>query len=229
LRAVLGYLPQDFGVYPNLSAIEFLEYMAALKGLDAATARRRIDELLQMVNLVEARRRPLGGFSGGMRQRVGIAQALLNNPQLLIVDEPTAGLDPEERVRFRHLITELAGERIVLLSSHIVSDVEATVSAIALIRGGRLIRHDAPEALLAMVEGSVWEWIIPSTDLERVRKQYLVSGTLRRSEGVRVRAVSKEKPSLDARAVAPNLEDAYLHCIGIRADANDGNTTPETK
>jgi ABC-type multidrug transport system ATPase subunit len=229
LRAVLGYLPQDFGVYPNLSAIEFLEYMAALKGLDAATARRRIDELLQMVNLVEARRRPLGGFSGGMRQRVGIAQALLNNPQLLIVDEPTAGLDPEERVRFRHLITELAGERIVLLSSHIVSDVEATVSAIALIRGGRLIRHDAPEALLAMVEGSVWEWIIPSTDLERVRKQYLVSGTLRRSEGVRVRAVSKEKPSLDARAVAPNLEDAYLHCIGIRADANDVNTTPATK
>jgi len=214
LRAVLGYLPQDFGIYPNLSAIEFLEYMAALKGLDAGTARRRIDELLQLVNLVEARKRPLGGFSGGMRQRVGIAQALLNDPQLLIVDEPTAGLDPEERVRFRHLITELAGERIVMLSSHIVSDVEATVSAIALIRGGRLLHHAPPEKLLAAVDGKVWEWIVPSGEVDRLRRAMLVSGTLRRSDGVRVRALSAEQPSPEARAVPPNLEDAYLHFIG---------------
>ncbi|MEW5876101.1 MAG: ABC transporter ATP-binding protein [Candidatus Zixiibacteriota bacterium] len=214
LRAVLGYLPQDFGIYPNLSAIEFLEYMAALKGLDAAAARRRIDELLELVNLVDARKRPLGGFSGGMRQRVGIAQALLNDPQLLIVDEPTAGLDPEERVRFRHLITELAGERIVMLSSHIVSDVEATVSAIALIRGGRLLHHAPPEELLAAVEGKVWEWIVPSGEVDRIRRAMLVSGTLRRSDGVRVRAVSTEQPSTEARTVPPNLEDAYLHYIG---------------
>jgi ABC-2 type transport system ATP-binding protein len=117
LRATLGYLPQDFGVYPNLNAVEFLTYMAAIKGLDGKTARRRIDELLQIVNLIDARKRPLGGYSGGMKQRVGIAQALLNDPQLLIVDEPTAGLDPEERARFRNLLSELSGERIVILST----------------------------------------------------------------------------------------------------------------
>ncbi len=119
LRNVLGYLPQDFGVYPNLNAYEFLEYLAAVKGIEAGTAKKRIGELLDLVNLTEAAKRPLGGYSGGMRQRVGIAQALLNDPQLLIVDEPTAGLDPEERVRFRNLLSELSGERIVILSTHI--------------------------------------------------------------------------------------------------------------
>src|SRR5579872_2298552 len=122
LRAVLGYLPQDFGVYPHLNALEFLSYMAALKGVGGNVARRRIEELLQVVNLTEARKRPLGGYSGGMKQRIGIEQALLNDPQLLVVDEPTVGLDPEERVRFRSLLSDLAGERIVMLSTHIVSD-----------------------------------------------------------------------------------------------------------
>jgi ABC-type multidrug transport system ATPase subunit len=120
LRAVLGYLPQAFGVYPNLSAIEFLEYMAAIKGLDARAARRRIDELLELLNLTEAEKRSIGGYSGGMKQRIGIAQALLNDPELLIVDEPTVGLDPEERARFRNLLSSLSGERIVILSTHIV-------------------------------------------------------------------------------------------------------------
>src|SRR5579859_935756 len=137
LRGVLGYLPQDFGIYPNLSAIEFLEYLAAVKQIPSRTARQRIAELLELVNLVEAARRPLGGFSGGMRQRVGIAQALLSDPQLLIVDEPTGGLDPEERLRFRNLLSDLGGDRIVILSTHIVSDVEATASSIALIDQGR--------------------------------------------------------------------------------------------
>ena len=127
LRATLGYLPQDFGVYPNLNAVEFLEYMAAIKGIAPQPARQRIDELLQLLNLAGAARRPLGGYSGGMKQRVGIAQALLNDPQLLIVDEPTVGLDPEERVRFRNLLSDLAGERIIILSTHIVSDVDADI------------------------------------------------------------------------------------------------------
>jgi ABC-type multidrug transport system ATPase subunit len=155
LRNVLGYLPQDFGVYPNLNTQEFLEYLAAVKGLDATAARRRIDQLLNLVNLADVRSRPLGGFSGGMKQRVGIAQALLNDPQLLIVDEPTAGLDPEERVRFRNLLSELSGERIVILSTHIVSDVEATATDIALISNGALVAHAAPEDLLRRVEGRV--------------------------------------------------------------------------
>src|SRR5208337_3712340 len=184
IRTVLGYLPQDFGVYPNLNAVEFLEYLAAVKVVDAATAARRIDELLELVNLSEVRKRPLGGYSGGMKQRVGIAQALLNDPQLLIVDEPTAGLDPEERVRFRNLLSDLSGERIVILSTHIVSDVEATATDIALIAKGSLVAHATPEALLLQVEGKVWEWVVPSADLTQAKQQFLISSTTRRSDGV---------------------------------------------
>ena len=212
LRSVLGYLPQEFGVYPNLNAVEFLEYLAAVKGLDAASAKRRIDELLNLVNLTEARKRPLGGFSGGMKQRVGIAQALLNDPQLLIVDEPTAGLDPEERVRFRNLLSELSGERIVILSTHIVSDVEATATDIALIEKGSLVAHATPEALLLLVEGKVWEWVVPSTELNAAKQRFLVSSTTRRSDGVHVRVLGDE-PAPGAQPVAPNLEDAYLYCL----------------
>ncbi len=212
LRRVLGYLPQDFGVYPNLNAVEFLEYLAAVKGLDGATARRRISELLELVNLTEARKRPLGGFSGGMRQRVGIAQALLNDPELLIVDEPTAGLDPEERVRFRNLLSELSGERIIILSTHIVSDVEATATDIALIAQGQLVAHASPEELVAQVEGRVWEWVIPSAELNAARQRYLISSTTRRGDGVHVRVLGEEPPR-GAVAVTANLEDAYLYCL----------------
>ncbi len=213
LRAVLGYLPQDFGIYPNLNAFEFLEYMAAIKGLDGKLARRRIDELLSLVNIGEARRRPLGGYSGGMRQRVGIAQALLNDPQLLIVDEPTAGLDPQERVRFRNLLSDLSGERIVILSTHIVSDVEAIASDIALIKAGRLIEHAPPERLLQAVEGQVWEMVVPGNELSALKRRLLVGGTALRSDGVHARIVSVESPGNHAVRVAPTLEDAYLYFI----------------
>jgi ABC-2 type transport system ATP-binding protein len=212
LRAVLGYLPQDFGVYPNLNAVEFLEYLAAVKGLDAATSRRRIDELLNLVNLADVRKRPLGGYSGGMKQRVGIAQALLNDPQLLIVDEPTAGLDPEERVRFRNLLSDLSGERIVILSTHIVSDVEATATDIALIAQGTLVAHASPEDLLRQVEGKVWEWVLPSAELNAAKQEYLISNTARRSDGVHARVLA-DVPPVGAQAVTPNLEDAYLFCL----------------
>lgn len=212
LRATLGYLPQDFGVYPNLNAVEFLQYLAAVKGLDAASSRRRIDELLNLVNLTDVRKRPLGGYSGGMKQRVGIAQALLNDPSLLIVDEPTAGLDPEERVRFRNLLSELSGERIVILSTHIVSDVEATATDIALISQGTLVAHASPEELLRKVEGKVWEWILPSTELSRARQQYLISNTVRRSDGVHARVLNNVSPD-GAQPLTPNLEDAYLFCL----------------
>jgi ABC-type multidrug transport system ATPase subunit len=222
LRAVLGYLPQDFGIYPNLNAVEFLEYLAALKGLDGPTARRRIQELLQVVNLFDVRKRPLGGYSGGMKQRLGIAQALLNDPQLLIVDEPTAGLDPEARVRFRNLLSDLAGERIVLLSTHVVSDAEATATEIAVINKGHLLRYGAPEHLLQIVEGMVWQWVIPSMELSTIKQQYLISSTARRSDGVHIRVVAEVAPASDAQPAAPTLEDAYLYLI---SSAN-GSTRP---
>jgi ABC-2 type transport system ATP-binding protein len=210
---VLGYLPQDFGIYPQLSAFEFLEYLAAVKGLEPFSARRRVDELLSVVNLTDVRDRPLGGFSGGMRQRVGIAQALLNDPQLLIVDEPTAGLDPEERVRFRNLLSELSGERIVILSTHVVSDVEAVATDIAILNHGLLLAHDSPESLLAAVSGKVWEIVVPSAALPAIQPQHLITSTAHRSDGVHVRVVSNSPPMPQAQPREPTLEDAYLASI----------------
>jgi ABC-2 type transport system ATP-binding protein len=213
LRRVLGYLPQDFGVYPNLNAREFLAYVAALKGIEAKAAWRRIDELLGVLNLSAAAKRPLGGYSGGMRQRVGIAQALLNDPRLLIVDEPTVGLDPDERARFRYLLTDLAAEKLVILSTHIVSDVETTAERVAVMKGGRILVHATPEALISTVEGKVYAWTIPAHELPHIRERFLVSGTLRRSDGVRVRVVSETPPDSRAEAVRPTLEEAYLYAV----------------
>ena len=213
LRRTLGYLPQDFGVYPHLNALEFLDYMAAVKGLEANYARRRVKSLLDLVNLGEARYRQLGGYSGGMRQRVGIAQALLNDPQLLIVDEPTAGLDPQERIHFRNLLSDLSDERIVILSTHIVPDIEATATDIALIRSGSLIRHALPEEFLKDVAGMVYEMVIPGTQLSEIKNKMIVSNTTHRQDGVHVRVISPDRPEVKALSVEPCLEDAYLYYI----------------
>jgi ABC-type multidrug transport system ATPase subunit len=220
LRSKLGYLPQDFGVYPNLSALEFLQYIAAIKGLDARSAHRRIEELLVLVNLVHAAKRPLGGYSGGMKQRVGIAQALLNDPQLLIVDEPTVGLDPEERVRFRNLLSDLSGERIIFLSTHIVSDVEATATEIVIIHKGCKLQHAAPEKLLQTLEGKVWQWVVPSEALPALKQKYILSGVVRRQDGIQVRAVSEAAPASDSQSVAPSLEDVYLQLVSQNGAAS---------
>jgi ABC-2 type transport system ATP-binding protein len=220
IRSVLGYLPQDFGVYPNLNADEFLHYMAAIKGVDRKAARERIEDLLVFVNLLEARKRPLKDYSGGMKQRIGIAQALLNDPKILIVDEPTVGLDTEGRVRFRHLLAELAGERVVILSTHIVSDVEATANDIAILNKGHLVNRSSPEELLKLVHGKIWEWVIPSKELTAAKQKYLLSSIIRRQDGLHVRVVAETSPDKEAKlARPPTLEEAYLYSISTHRGA----------
>lgn len=207
LRAVLGYLPQEFGLYPRLTAREFLRYLAAAKGLAAG---ERIEELLSLVGLRQVANRKLDTYSGGMRQRVGIAQALLNDPEVLIVDEPTVGLDPEERARFRSLLTELSENRIVLLSTHIVSDVEAAAERIAVLDEGVLRADARPEELLAYVQGRVWTLVAPTDRLPELRSSHPVSSAVHRADGAHVRLLAEEPPAPDAEPAAPRLEDAYL-------------------
>ncbi|MCF3142466.1 ABC transporter ATP-binding protein [Streptomyces platensis] len=218
IRRHLGYLPQDFGVYPHLTSREFLAYLAAAKGLSARSAKARIEELLELVNLTEAVKRPLGAYSGGMLRRVGIAQALLGDPRVIVVDEPTAGLDPEERVRFRNLLSDLSADRVVMLSTHIVSDVESVASDIAVMAGGRLLRRGAPEELMGDLEGRIWEILVDPSAVSAVQSHYVVSRMIRTSAGVRLRVLSAQPPVGDATQVAPDLEDAYLGVIRGAAD-----------
>jgi ABC-2 type transport system ATP-binding protein len=219
LRRRLGYLPQDFGVYPHLTAREFLSYLAAVKGLPARAARARIDELLELMNLADAARRPLGGYSGGMLRRVGIAQSLLADPRMLIIDEPTAGLDPEERVRFRNLLSELAADRLVMLSTHIVSDIESVAGDIAIISQGRVIRRGSPEDLVRTVADQVWELVVPPSALAAVQARHTVSRMVRGTDGVRLRLLSPDRPGPDAVPLRPDLEDAYLAAVGVVREA----------
>ena len=213
LRRNLGYLPQDFGVYPHLSAREFLSYLAAVKGMPARTARTRIGELLELTGLAGAGRRPLGKYSGGMLRRVGIAQALLSDPKVLIVDEPTAGLDPEQRVLFRNLLADLAGDRAVLLSTHIVSDVESVASDIAVMAHGTIVLRGSPQDLLRQAEGWVWEMTVPQDALAPLRERHLISRMIRTGTGVRIRLLAPAAPDAGAVPVRPDLEDAYLTVI----------------
>ena len=217
LRHELGYLPQEFGVYPAQTAREFLRYLAAVKGLPHAAIAGRVDECIEMVGLAAGRDRPIGGFSGGMRQRVGIAQALLNDPALLIVDEPTVGLDPGERQRFRNLLTELAGRRLVLLSTHIVSDVEAIATALVVMQRGHLRFAGSPEELLRNAIGKVWDWTVPEHALESARASYRVCNALRRADGIQLRIVSEQSPHRDAVPALPGLEEAYI--VALKQDA----------
>ncbi len=213
LRATLGYLPQDFGVYPALSAREFLAFLAAVKGVPARATDDRVDDCLAQVGLLDVADRALAGYSGGMRQRVGIAQALLNDPQLLVVDEPTVGLDPAERLRFRHLLTELAGERLVLLSTHIVSDVEASAASLVVLQGGRVVFDGTPQALADGARGRAWDWIIRPAQLAAARQQFVVSQSLHLGDRVQLRVLGSRPPGLDATPAEPSLEDAYTDLL----------------
>ncbi len=207
MRRRLGYLPQDFGVYPHLTALEFLQYFAALKGVRDG---RRLQELLELVNLHEQAHRPAIGFSGGMRQRLGIAQALLNDPDVLIVDEPTAGLDPEERLRFRHLLGDLGRRRLVIVSTHIVSDVENMASHLAVLRQGRLVAFETPEAVLARAAGQVWTASLAPADYEALRQHLRVLHAQPQGGRVQVRMVHPKRPFAEAQPVQPSLEEALM-------------------
>lgn len=209
LRKALGYLPQDFGVYPNLNAYEFLEYIAAMKGVGGPNLRKRIEELLEGVNLMEAASMPIGTYSGGMRQRIGIAQALLNDPKILIFDEPTVGLDPEERVRFRNLISDLAHQSIVILSSHIVSDIETIADSLAIMKAGKLITHGTQESVITQVEGKAFEILLDPSQLPVFKTKHLVVSTSRQGDKIKVRYLSDAPESESAKCIA-SLEDAYL-------------------
>ena len=208
IKRVLGYLPQDLGLYPDLKAWEFLDYVGILKGLeDKKARRRRVAELLEMVGLSDASKRKLKGFSGGMRRRVGIAQALLNDPRLLIVDEPTAGLDPEERIRFRNLLSDLAGERTVLLSTHIVEDVAQTSRELAVLDGGRVLFRGTSEGLIQAARGRVWT---VETDGPKPNGGLTVVSTLHLETSVQYRVVGEPPQHLRATETAPSLEDGYV-------------------
>jgi ABC-type multidrug transport system ATPase subunit len=214
VRAVLGYLPQDFGVYPKVSAYDLLDHLARLKGLvDARSRRETVEALLRRVNLYTVRKQKLGGFSGGMRQRFGIAQALIGNPKLVIVDEPTAGLDPEERVRFHNLLADIASDVVVILSTHIVSDVEDLCAQFAVIDQGHVLLTGEPATLVRGLAGRIWSRTVSKEDAEALRAQLQVVSTRLAAGRTVVRAYGLAAPAPGFEPVAPDLEDVYFCTI----------------
>ena len=212
-RSLLGYLPQDFGYYEDFTAYRFLNYMAALKALPEEYAKNKIDELLELVDLTAVKNKKLKTFSGGMIRRIGIAQALLNNPEILVLDEPTSGLDPKERVRFRNIISSLGKNRIVILSTHIVSDVEYIADWIMIMKNGKMVRTGTEAEIAEEVKDCVWKCVVSEQEAEELNKKYIVSNLKNQGEQVELRIVSKEKPIAEAQRQEVTLEDIYLYCI----------------
>ena len=216
-RNVLGYLPQDFGYYPHYTAGEFLSYIATLKGIPRDIAQRRIRQLLDTVGLLGAARKKLRTFSGGMLQRVGIAQALLNDPQVLILDEPTAGLDPKERVHLRNLLADYAGDRIVLLSTHIVSDVEAIADEVLIMKNGRFILRGTVPELVRQASGKVWELTVPAAKAKAWEKRVTVANFRHEGDLAVLRIISDQRPAEQAVPCRATMEDLYLYHFGEEA------------
>lgn len=213
-RKKLGYLPQDFGVYPNFTAEQFLLYIARLKGLSKYEAKRQTDDLLVMVGLEEKARNKLKGFSGGQKQRVGIAQALLGDPEILVLDEPTAGLDPEERIRFRGIISGLSQQKIVLLSTHIVSDIEAIANRVILLKKGSILDVKQPSELLERIKGKVWSVTVATENEAELVQKYPCSNIMHMDGKSVIRLLSDEMPYQGAVPLSPNMEDMYLYYFG---------------
>ena len=220
-RNLLGYLPQDFGYYPDFSVQDYLLYIASIKGLRPATARQRMQNLLEQVGLTQVRRQKMKKLSGGMKRRAGIAQAMLNDPKILILDEPTAGLDPKERIRFRNLISELAENRLVLLSTHIVSDVEYIADQILLMKDGSLVHHGTSQQLLAAAPTQVWTCTVPRAQVDQLLHQYPVVNLKTLPQGVQLRVLSQTPPTPEAHPAEMTLEDLFLHYFGETAGETD--------
>lgn len=213
-RNLLGYLPQEFGFYPDFSVKDYLLYIAGLKGIRPFVARKRVSELLEQVGLAKAANKKMKKLSGGMKRRAGIAQAMLNNPKILILDEPTAGLDPTERVRFRNLISELSDERIVLLSTHIVSDIEYIANEIWLMKDGKLVQQGKLNDILDSMPEKVWSLVVSQAEAATLMKQYKVSNMKTDMRGAELRIISAQQPSARAEEIQPNLEDVFLYYFG---------------
>ncbi|MEY8377246.1 ABC transporter ATP-binding protein [Lachnospiraceae bacterium 56-18] len=220
-RKILGYLPQDFGYYPDFTVYDYLMYIASIKGVRPAAARQRIKLLLDQVGMKKAAKRKMKKLSGGMKRRIGIAQAMLGDPKILILDEPTAGLDPNERIRFRNLISELAGERLVLLSTHIVSDIEYIANEILLMQGGEIKASGTAEELLSAMPEEVWSLEVEKKEIERYMRNYKVSNVKTIPGGAVLRLIASEKPSSRAVREEATLEDLFLDYFGERAGEND--------
>lgn len=221
-RKLLGYLPQDFGYYPDFSIYDYLMYIASIKGIRPAAAKQRALRLLKQVGLSQAGHKKMKTLSGGMKRRVGIAQAMLNDPKILILDEPTAGLDPNERIRFRNLISELSEERIVLLSTHIVSDIEYIASEILLMKDGRITLSGTAEEVIASMPERVWLFSVPREQVDRYLAAYRVSNLKTTPAGATLRVLSAECPAIGAVETAATLEDVFLHYFGESAGDSDG-------
>lgn len=221
-RKLLGYLPQDFGYYPDFSIYDYLMYIASIKGIRPAAAKQRALRLLKQVGLSQAGHKKMKTLSGGMKRRVGIAQAMLNDPKILILDEPTAGLDPNERIRFRNLISELSEDRIVLLSTHIVSDIEYIASEILLMKDGRITLSGTAEEVIASMPERVWLFSVPREQVDRYLAAYRVSNLKTTPTGATLRVLSAECPAAGAVETAATLEDVFLHYFGESAGDSDG-------
>ncbi len=221
-RKLLGYLPQDFGYYPDFSIYDYLMYIASIKGIRPAAAKQRALRLLKQVGLSQAGHKKMKTLSGGMKRRVGIAQAMLNDPKILILDEPTAGLDPNERIRFRNLISELSEDRIVLLSTHIVSDIEYIASEILLMKDGCITLSGTAEEVIASMPERVWLFSVPREQVDRYLAAYRVSNLKTTPAGATLRVLSAECPAVGAVETAATLEDVFLHYFGESAGDSDG-------
>lgn len=217
VREMIGYLPQDFSMYSNMSAYEAMDYLGVLSGLDKKTRKERIPELLAKVNLNNNMKTKVKAMSGGMRRRLGIAQAILHNPKVLIVDEPTAGLDPEERVRFRNLLSKIAEDRIVILSTHIVEDIESTCENIVVMDEGKIVFKGTVIELLDRANGNIYEAKISRAELEDIKKKYIVTNILMMATEATIRFIEEDKSNIfkGAEVILPNVEDAYMYLMHI--------------